>query len=71
MDHQSDERMNGQDILIFSADTHLVLIFERVADARSLQTIPAIQTGLTKTTLRKRVFITIPYQWDLFFCCLL
>jgi hypothetical protein len=63
--------MNGKDILVFSADTHFVLILERMADARPLETIPAIQSGLTKPALGKRPLIAIPHEWNFFLRCFL
>jgi hypothetical protein len=66
---QSDEGMDSKDVLVLSADPHFVLIAKRMADTRTLETIPTIQSGLAKSALRKRSLITIPYQWDLFFHC--
>jgi hypothetical protein len=63
--------MNAKDILVFPANTHFVLISERMAYTRSLETIPTIQSGLTESTLGKRPLITIPNQWNLFLCRLL
>jgi hypothetical protein len=63
--------MNGKDILVFSTNTHFVLIFERMADTGALEAIPAIQSSLTKSTLGERPLIAIPHQWNLFLCRLL
>src|SRR4030067_684116 len=63
--------MDAKDIFVLSADTYFVLILERMADARPLETIPAIQSGLTKPTLGKRPLITIPHEGNLFLRCFL
>jgi hypothetical protein len=45
--------MSAKDIFILSTNTYFVLIPKRMADTRPLETIPTIQSGLAKSTLRK------------------
>jgi hypothetical protein len=60
--------MNPKDLLILSTNPYLILIAKWMADAWPLKTIPAIQSSLAKSALRKRPFITIPYQGNPFLC---
>jgi hypothetical protein len=53
MEDQPEEGMDSEDVLVLPTNSHLILLTKRMTDTGTLKAIPAVQSGLTKPTLRK------------------